>query len=258
MRYFWMIFLFICALLCIFADFVAPYGYMEQNLQLGASAPSWAHIFGTDTLGRDIFSRVLFGGRISFAVGIFATFFACVVGVLYGTLSAMGGKKIDSLMMRIIDILYTMPFAVFVILLMLIFGRSIWLIFIAIGAVEWLTIARITRALVLDLKSRQYVEASMALGLSPFKIAIKHVIPNAMPSILVCATLTVPSVMLLESFLSFLGLGVQAPLPSWGTLVKEGAEYLESAPWMLIFPSLIFSMTLYALNNLGSFLESKR
>jgi len=159
--------------------------------------------------------------------------------------------------MRCVDIIYSLPFTIFVILLTLAFGRSIWLIFVAIGAVEWLTMARIVRAMTLDLKSRQFVEASVALGQSKIKIMLKHILPNSASAILVCATLTVPSVMLLESFLSFLGLGVQAPLPSWGSLVKDGAEYMEDAPWMLIFPALFFSATLYALNRVGESLSGR-
>jgi len=161
-------------------------------------------------------------------------------------------------MMRFVDIVYSLPFTIFVILLMIAFGRSIWLIFVAIGAVEWLTMARIVRGITLDLKSRQFVEASVALGQSKIKIMTRHILPNALSSILVCATLTVPSVMLLEAFLSFLGLGVQAPLPSWGSLVKDGAEYMEDAPWMLVFPAFFFSATLYALNRVGEALSGRK
>ena len=208
-------------------------------------------------LGRDIFSRILYGGRISFAVGLLATAVAVFIGTFYGMVSGMAGGRTDAMMMRFVDIIYSLPFTIFVILLTLAFGRSIWLIFVAIGAVEWLTMARIVRAITLDLKSRQFVEASVALGQSKTKIMLKHILPNAMSSILVCATLTVPSVMLLEAFLSFLGLGVQAPLPSWGSLVKDGAEYMEDAPWMLIFPALFFSTTLYALNRVGESLSGR-
>ncbi|MBQ6533739.1 MAG: ABC transporter permease [Opitutales bacterium] len=248
-------FLVVCAACCFCAPLIAPYPYEQQNLALGCAAPSAEHIFGTDMLGRDVLSRILYGGRISFAVGILATAVAAGIGTLYGMVSGMAGGRADALMMRLVDIIYSLPFTIFVILLTLAFGRSIWLIFVAIGAVEWLTMARIVRAVTLDLKSRQFVEASAALGQSRAKIMLRHILPNAAGSILVCATLTVPSVMLLEAFLSFLGLGVQAPLPSWGSLVKDGAEYMEDAPWLLAFPALFFSATLLALNRVGETLS---
>lgn len=253
-----LVFLLLGAALCFCAPLAAPYSYEEQNLALGSVPPSLSHIFGTDILGRDILSRILYGGRISFAVGLLATGVAVFIGVAYGMVSGMAGGKIDALMMRFVDIVYSLPFTIFVILLMIAFGRSIWLIFVAIGAVEWLTMARIVRGITLDLKSRQFVEASVALGQSKIKIMTRHILPNALSSILVCATLTVPSVMLLEAFLSFLGLGVQAPLPSWGSLVKDGAEYMEDAPWMLVFPAFFFSATLYALNRVGEALSGRK
>lgn len=253
-----LVFLLLGAALCFCAPLAAPYSYEEQNLALGSVSPSLSHIFGTDMLGRDILSRILYGGRISFAVGLLATGVAVFIGVAYGMVSGMAGGKIDALMMRFVDIVYSLPFTIFVILLMIAFGRSIWLIFVAIGAVEWLTMARIVRGITLDLKSRQFVEASVALGQSKIKIMTRHILPNALSSILVCATLTVPSVMLLEAFLSFLGLGVQAPLPSWGSLVKDGAEYMEDAPWMLVFPAFFFSATLYALNRVGEALSGRK
>lgn len=253
-----LVFLLLGAALCFCAPLAAPYSYEEQNLALGSVPPSLSHIFGTDMLGRDILSRILYGGRISFAVGLLATGVAVFIGVAYGMVSGMAGGKIDALMMRFVDIVYSLPFTIFVILLMIAFGRSIWLIFVAIGAVEWLTMARIVRGITLDLKSRQFVEASVALGQSKIKIMTRHILPNALSSILVCATLTVPSVMLLEAFLSFLGLGVQAPLPSWGSLIKDGAEYMEDAPWMLVFPAFFFSATLYALNRVGEALSGRK
>ncbi len=250
-------FLTICAFACFAAPIISPYPYDVQNLAQACKAPSAEHIFGTDMLGRDIFSRILYGGRISFAVGLLATAVASLIGVTYGMLSGMAGGRTDALMMRFVDIIYSLPFTIFVILLTLVFGRSIWLIFVVIGAVEWLTMARIVRTLTLDLKSRQFVEASIALGQSRTKIMLRHILPNAASSILVCATLTIPSVMLLEAFLSFLGLGVQAPLPSWGSMVKDGAEYMEDAPFLLFFPALFFSATLYALNRVGETLSRR-
>ncbi len=253
---FW--FLSICALACFGAPIIAPYPYEAQNLLDSCASPSLSHIFGTDALGRDVFSRILYGGRISFAVGILATTVATFIGTAYGLFSGMTGGKTDAIMMRFVDIIYSLPFTIFVILLTLVFGRSVWLIFVAIGAVEWLTMARIVRTLSLDLKSRQYVEAAIALGQSRFKIMLRHILPNAASSIIVCATLTAPSIMLLEAFLSFLGLGVQAPLPSWGSLVKDGAEFMEDAPWLLFFPALFFSATLYALNRVGETISRRK
>ncbi len=252
---FW--FIALSALLCICADFIAPYHYAVQDLKLGASAPNMNHLLGTDTLGRDLLSRLLYGGRISYAVGLLATAVAIIIGVTYGLISGMKGGKTDAVMMRIVDIAYSLPFTIFVILLMLVFGRSIWLVFVAIGAVEWLTMARIVRGMTLDLKSRQFVEAATALGQSKFGIMTRHILPNLLGVIFVCAALTVPSVMLLEAFLSFLGLGVQAPLPSLGTLVKDGAESMEDAPWLLIFPAIFFSITLFALNRIGEAFSEK-
>ena len=239
------------AVLCFCAPFIAPYGYDVQNLPEAVSPPNAEHWMGTDALGRDILSRMLYGGRISFSVGILATFVSIAIGVCYGMLSGMAGGRIDAAMMRAVDVAYSFPFTIFVILLMVAFGRSVWLIFVAIGAVEWLTMARIVRGMTLDLKSRQFVEASRALGQSTAKIMLRHILPNLTGTVLVCAALTVPSVMLLEAFLSFLGLGVQAPLPSWGTMLKEGAECMEDAPWMLVFPAVLFSAILYCLNKMG-------
>lgn len=237
--------------LCLGADIFAPYSYEAQNMELGASAPSLSHIFGTDIMGRDLFSRMLYGGRISFLVGLLATAVATVIGTAYGMVSGMAGGRTDSAMMRFVDIAYSLPFTIFVILLTLAFGRSIWLIFVAIGAVEWLTMARIARGMTLDLKSRQFVEAAAAMGQSRLKIILKHILPNLSEAVAVCAALTMPSVMLLEAFLSFLGLGVQAPLPSLGSLVKDGAEYMEDAPWLLVFPAVFFSLSLYSINYIG-------
>ena len=243
------------ALSCAFANLICPEGYRAQDLQLGISAPSMEHIFGTDSLGRDVFARVLYGGRVSFAVGVLATFVAVVIGVAYGTVSAMAGGRIDAFMMRVVDVIYTLPFTIFVILLMVAFGRSLWLIFVAIGAVEWLTMARIARASALEVKSRQFVEAAKVLGQSRTGILFRHILPNMLTPIFACAALTVPSVMMLEAFLSFLGLGVQAPLPSWGSLIKDGAELMEDAPWLLMFPTLFFSVSLFCLNRIGEALS---
>ena len=242
--------LIVIALIC-FAGLLGGKAYDAQNLDLGATGPSWDHWMGTDILGRDLFSRVLFGGRISLVVGIAATLVSLVIGVIYGTVSGYAGGKVDMVMMRIVDILYTIPFIIFVILLMVFFGRHLILIFAAIGAVEWLTMARIVRGQVLSIKSEDFIEAARSLGLSQARIIFRHMIPNVVGPVIVYATLTVPSVMLLEAVLSFLGLGVQAPATSWGALIKEGADAMEEYPWMLLFPGGALATTLFCLNFLG-------
>jgi oligopeptide transport system permease protein len=225
--------------------------YYEQNLNLGAVSPCGAHWLGTDTLGRDLFSRMLYGGRISITVGLVATFVALTIGVTYGAISGYAGGKTDAVMMRIVEIVAAMPFTVFVILLMVWFGRDIYLLFLAIGAVEWLTMARIVRGQIMTVKKMEFIEAARSLGLSNARIIFRHMIPNILGPIIVYTTLTIPSVMLLEAFLSFLGLGVQPPMSSWGSLIKDGAEKMEEFPWLLVVPGVVFSLTLFSLNFLG-------
>ena len=242
-------------ILIVLASFIGPFflklSYETQNLQLGAVPPDVRHWLGTDTLGRDLFVRILYGGRVSMSVGFCATAVALTIGVFYGAISGFLGGKIDMLMMRIVDIIFALPFTVFVILLMVFFGRKFVLLFVAIGAVQWLTMARIVRGQVLSLRHQEFIEAAEALGLSKPRIILRHMIPNALGPIIVYATLTVPAVMLLEAFLSFLGLGVQPPMSSWGVLIKEGAEVMEELPWLLIFPGLVLAITLFSLNFLG-------
>ena len=225
--------------------------YEDQNLNNTFASPGSTHLFGTDNLGRDLCARVLHGGRISLAVGFLATAVSLIIGVTYGMISGYLGGKTDALMMRIVDILYSLPFTIFVILLMVLFGRNFVLLFIAIGAVEWLTMARITRGQTLSLKEAEFIEAARALGYSHSRILFRHILPNLIGPVIVYATLTVPAVMLLEAVLSFLVLGVQAPMSSWGSLIKEGSEKMDIAPWLILFPGLFFSLTLLALNFLG-------
>ena len=195
--------------LAIFAPWIASHSYSYQNLELGAVGPSSTYWLGTDTLGRDQFSRILYGARVSLLVGFVATAVALVIGVSWGIVAGFFGGKIDSTMMRIVDILYGLPFIIFIVLLMVIFGRNIWLLFLAIGAVEWLTMARIVRGQVLTLKNQEFVLAAQAMGVRNLSLFFRHILPNILGTIAVYATLTIPQVMLLEAFLSFLGLGVQ-------------------------------------------------
>jgi oligopeptide transport system permease protein len=243
--------LIVLALACLFGPMLSPYSYEQQNLERGATGPSAAHWLGTDTLGRDLLVRLLVGGRISIGVGLCATFVALTIGVVYGAVAGFFGGKTDSVMMRLVDIMYALPFTIFVILLMVFFGRNIVLLFVAIGAVEWLTMARIVRGQIMSLKRMEFIEAARSLGLGKRRIIFRHMIPNVLGPIIVYTTLTIPAVMLLEAFLSFLGLGVQPPLSSWGVLIKDGAEKMEEFPWLLIFPGTLFSLTLFSLNFLG-------
>jgi len=246
--------LFILGFLCITAvltPIIAPYGYEEQNLLLGAVPPSSDHWLGTDVFGRDMLTRIMYGSRISLAVGFIASGVALCIGVLWGALSGYSGGRIDAFMMRIVDILYALPFMIFIILLMVIFGRNLLLLFLAIGAVEWLTMARIVRGQVLTIKQQDFIEAATSLGLSHWTIIRRHIIPNTLSPVIVYATLTVPSVMLLEAFLSFLGLGIQPPQSSWGLLISYGVETMEEYPWLIFFPGLFLSITLFSLNFLG-------
>jgi len=242
--------------LCFLAPFFTHHTYDQQNLAIAGEGPSAEHWLGTDILGRDLFARILYGGRISFLVGISATFVSLTIGVTYGAISGWAGGRIDRLLMRIVEIIYSLPYTVFVILLMVFLGRGLFPLLCAIGAVEWLTMSRIVRGQVLNLRQQSFVEASQILGQKPLKIIWKHMIPNAMTPIIICITLTIPNVMLMESFISFLGLGIQAPMTSWGDLIKEGANAMQTQPWLLIFPSLFFSITLFSLNYIGDALRS--
>ena len=237
--------------LALITPFIAPYDYAYQNLELGPSPPSPEHWLGTDTLGRDLLTRMMYGSRVSLMVGFLATIVALTIGVTWGTVAGFAGGKTDTIMMRIVDVLYGIPFIIFVILLMVIFGRNLVLLFMAIGAVEWLTMARIVRSQVMSLSKQEFILAAEGMGVSKPSIIYKHLIPNTIGPVIVYATLTVPQIMLLEAFLSFLGLGVQAPLSSWGLLIRDGAVSMEEYWWLLIFPSLAFSLTLFSLNFIG-------
>ena len=243
--------LFAVGVTVVAGPWVTPHAYDAQDTALGAVGPRAGHWLGTDPLGRDLLARLLQGGRVSLLIGLSATAVSLLIGVLYGGVSGFAGGRADALMMRIVDILYALPYTVFVIILMVFFGRNFIFLFLAIGAVEWLTMARIVRGQVLSLREREFVEAARALGLGRARILVRHILPNTLGPVIIYATLTVPRVMLLEATLSFLGLGVQPPMSSWGLLIKEGVETMEEYPWLLLFPSIAFSATLFALNALG-------
>jgi len=223
--------------------------YREGKVTYGPS--NQRHLFGTDPLGRDLLTRVLIGGRISLAVGFAATLVSVCIGVLWGAIAGFAGGKTDTVMMRFADVLYALPFTVIVILLMVMFGRNFILLFVAIGCVEWLTMARIVRGQIISLKNQEFIEAAISLGLPGHRILFRHLIPNVLGPIIIYATLTFPAVMLLEAVLSFLGLGVQPPLSSWGVLIDEGSRTMETSIWLLVCPAFFFSLTLFSLNFLG-------
>jgi len=237
-------------LLCLFGPFLLAEPN-AQNLSLGASKPSADHWFGTDTLGRDLLARCLVGGRLSLLVGMVATLVALIIGVTYGMISGYRGGRTDAILMRIVDVLYGFPFLIFVILLTTIFERSLVLLFAAIGCIEWLTMARIVRGQVLVLREMEFVKAAQALGQTEAQILLRHLLPNVLGPVVIYTTLLVPAVMLLEAVLSFLGLGVQPPDASWGVLINDGAQSMETYPWLLLFPALLFSLTLFCLNLIG-------
>ena len=229
-----------------------PYDYIDFDGDWGA-APGWIshHWFGTDSLGRDVFARTLQGGRISLMVGLVATLVSLLIGVAWGAVAGYFGGRIDNLMMRFVDILYAMPFMFFVILLMVLFGHHIALIFVAIGAVNWLDMARIVRGQTLSLRQKEFVAAAVTSGLESGAIIRQHILPNLLGVVAVYTTLTIPQVILVESFLSFLGLGVQEPATSWGMLVNDGAREMETTPWALLFPAGFLATTLFCFNFIG-------
>lgn len=244
------------SLLCIVGPWLSPWDFDSIDFDGTWSAPPSAqHWFGTDSLGRDLYVRTLVGGRISLAVGLVGTLVSLLIGVAYGAVAGYVGGRIGSLMMRAVDILYALPFLFLVILLMLLFGRHLLLVFVAIGAINWLDMARIVRGETLALKQREFVAAAIVAGNGARDIVMQHIVPNLLGVVVVYATLTVPQVILMEAFLSFLGLGVQAPATSWGALVSEGARDMDVAPAALIFPATFLAVTLLSLNLLGDALR---
>jgi oligopeptide transport system permease protein len=258
-----MVILGIIAVMAILAPWLSPYAFNAIDFSLVQCAPAWwpgdsvlcrsdgSHWFGMDSVGRDLFVRTLYGARVSLAVGLVATCVSLMIGVLYGATAGYLGGRVDSVMMRFVDILYSLPFIFFVIILMVLFDRNFILLFVAIGAVEWLTMARIVRGQTLSVKQKEFVEAARASGVGTWGIISRHIIPNVVGPVIVYVTLTIPAVILAESFLSFLGLGIREPMTSWGVLISEGANALESAPWTLIFPASFMAITLFCFNFIG-------
>ncbi|MBI4404136.1 MAG: ABC transporter permease subunit [Deltaproteobacteria bacterium] len=245
------VFLIVEVTACIVFPWFSRYSFETQNLEAALSPPSAQYWLGSDALGRDLLVRILYGGRISLMVGVLATFVTVLVGVVYGAVSGFLGGRTDNVMMRVVDALYALPFVFLVIILMVFFGRNIFLLFIALGLTQWLTMARIVRGQVISLKQKEFIEAAHSMGISNTAIVFRHLIPNSLGPVIVYLTLTIPEVILQEAFLSFLGLGVQAPMASWGTLIASGVGSMEVAPWLLIFPALVLSLTLFSLNFLG-------
>lgn len=245
--------LFVITTLVVCAPWLSHFQMEDTDWESIALAPDWTskHFFGTDDLGRDVFARTLYGGRMSILIGVVASVVSVVIGIAYGATSGFLGGKVDAFMMRIVDIIYSLPFMFFVILLMTFFGRNIFLIFVAIGAVNWLDMARIVRGQTLGLKSKEFVEAAHAMGVRTPIIILRHIVPNVLGIVIVYVTLTIPQVILTESFLSFLGLGVQEPDTSWGVLINDGAQNVTVAWWRLVFPALFLAVTLFCFNYIG-------
>ncbi|MBB3997694.1 ABC transporter permease [Aureimonas pseudogalii] len=237
----------------IAGPWVIPHDYETPDWAAFGAPPSWesGHWFGTDQNGRDLLARTLYGTRVSLTVALIATTVSVLVGILYGAVSGFVGGRVDQAMMRFVDVMYALPYILFVILLMVIFGRNVYLLFAAIGLLEWLTMARIVRGQTLSLKEREFVEAARASGVSTFTIIRRHIVPNLVGPVVIFASLTIPEIIVTESFLSYLGFGVQEPLTSLGTLISEGANVLEVLPWLLLFPGGVLVSLLLALAFIG-------
>ena len=240
-------------LAAIIGPYLIPFGYEDPDWSAFRAPPSWesGHFFGTDQNGRDLLARTLYGTRISLLVALVATVVSVVIGVSYGAVAGYMGGSVDQAMMRFVDIMYALPYILFVILLMVIFGRNVFLLFAAIGALEWLTMARIVRGQTLSLKEREFIEAARATGLSTSAIIFKHIVPNLTGPVVIYAALTIPEIIATESFLSYLGFGVQEPLTSLGTLIAEGAGVMEVLPWLLFFPAGVLVTLLISLLFVG-------
>jgi len=241
------------ALACVFGPMVLPNAFDSVDWNLMSAPPTRAgwHLFGTDELGRDLLVRTLIGGRISLMVGLLATLVSVTIGVVWGAVAGFAGGRVDSVMMRIVDMAYAVPYLLIAILVVTVFGRDILLVVAAIAAFSWLDMARVVRGQTLSIKSREFVEAARAIGVPTWRIIFQHVVPNLMGVVVIYTSIVVPGVILSESVLSFLGLGVQEPMTSWGVLIHDGAAVMGATPWMILFPAAALSITLYCANFIG-------
>jgi len=247
----------VIVLLAVVGPFISPHDYLQTDFGRILSAPAFAkmQVFGTDDLGRDLFVRTMRGAQVTILVAVVASIVSLFIGVFYGAVAGYVGGRVDAVMMRFVDTLYALPFIFFVILLMVAFERSLLLIFVAIGAVNWLDMARIVRGQTLSLREREFVQAARLTGVSPARIIFRHIAPNLLGVVIVYVTLTIPQAILVESFLSFLGLGIQEPQTSLGALVDSGVNQMESASWMLLIPAALLALILMCFNFLGDALR---
>ncbi|MGE5578232.1 MAG: ABC transporter permease [Syntrophothermus sp.] len=248
---FGLVLIIILLLLAVVGPYFTPYSYSDQDLDRTGEGPSWQHLLGTDLHGRDQLVRILYGARISLTVGIFASLINLTIGVIYGGISGLVGGKVDNIMMRIVDVLYSIPLLLYVILFMVIFEPGLQNVLLAIGLVYWTDMARIVRGQILSLREQDYVLAARTLGAKQWRILLRHLVPNAMGPIIVTLTLKIPEAIFTEAWLSFVGLGVSAPMASWGSLASDALPSLQSYPHLLLFPALAISITMLAFNFLG-------
>ena len=241
------------ALVCLVGPWLSPYAYDDTDWNQMGIGPTWDgwHLFGTDELGRDLLVRTLIGGRVSLTVGVLATLVSVSLGVAWGAVAGFVGGRVDALMMRIVDILYAIPYLLIAIMMVTILGRDFYLVVLTISAFSWMDMARVVRGQTLSIKSKEYIEAARAIGVPTHRIIFSHVVPNLLGIVVIYTSITVPGVILTESVLSFLGLGVQEPMTSWGVLIHDGANVMESSPWMIWFPGAALTLTLYCANFLG-------
>lgn len=238
---------------CVFGPYLLPHSFDTADWDAMSAPPSWTngHYFGTDDSGRDLLARTLMGGRISLMVGILGTLTSCTLGIAWGAIAGFMGGKVDAIMMRVVDMMYAIPYLLIAILLVTILGRDFYLVVLTITAFTWMDMARVVRGQTLSLRSREYVEAARAIGVPTHRIITSHIVPNLLGIVVIYTTVTVPGVILTESVLSFLGLGIQEPMTSWGVLIQDGTKVMEVTPWILLFPAAMLSLTLYCFNFIG-------
>lgn len=248
-----LVLLLLITLACVFGPMLLPHSFDDTDWDAMALAPTWQnmHLFGTDELGRDLLVRTLIGGRISLMVGLLATIASVAIGIAWGATAGFIGGKVDTLMMRLVDMMYAVPYLLIAILMVTLLGREFYLVVLTITVFSWMDMARVVRGQTLAIKSKEYIEAAHAIGVSTPSIIFRHIVPNLLGIVVIYTTVTVPGVILTESVLSFLGLGVQEPMTSWGVLIEEGTGVMETTPWMLLFPGALLSLTLYCANYIG-------